>query len=71
MMSPKQVPNEIKKIYIECDTSSYNSIYENFKTNENIPVKISYDNTVWCDVKMRIRGDSSRELPKKSLKLTL
>lgn len=49
--------------------NEFNSIYTNFKENKYIPVTIIYQGKTWKKVKLRIRGDSSRELPKKSLKL--
>ena len=58
-----------KSIYINCDPKQYESIFKNFKENIYINVTISYNGKKWQNVKMRIRGDSSRKLPKKSLKL--
>lgn len=59
----------LNEIFIECDPSEFNSIYKNYKENNYISVKITYKGKTWENVKMRIRGDSSRKLDKKSLKL--
>ena len=61
--------NGVNAIYIDCDMTSYNSIYKNFKENSYIPASIEYKGQNWSNVKLRIRGDSSRKLSKKSLKL--
>jgi hypothetical protein len=61
--------HDLNVMYISCDEDAFNSIHQNFKENTYIPVKIEYMGVKWSDVKLRIRGDSSRKLPKKSLKL--
>lgn len=60
---------EVKEIFIECDPDEFEYIYENYSEDINIPVTITYNNTSWEDALMRLRGDSSREYPKKSLKV--
>ncbi len=59
----------IKEFYIECNPEDFDYIYENYLENIFIPVIITYNGTTWTDVELRIRGDSSREYPKKSLKV--
>lgn len=58
----------IKEYYIECDSNDLNSIYTNFKENTYIPIKITYNGETRV-ARMRIRGDTSRKDPKKSLKI--
>lgn len=60
---------EIKEYYIECDADSFNYIYENFNQDIYISSTLTFEGETWNDTRIRIRGDSSRELPKKSLKL--
>lgn len=59
----------ISEYYITCDPDSFSYIYENFKRDHYIPVHFSHGEETWYDARMRIRGDSSRELEKKSLKI--
>lgn len=59
----------IKEFYIECDAAEFESMYENYEEEIFIPILLSYDGNTWIDVRMRIRGDSSKEYPKKSLKV--
>ncbi|MCB0400785.1 MAG: CotH kinase family protein [Flavobacteriales bacterium] len=58
----------VKTYYLECDADDFKQLYENFEDNTYIPVKISYLGDT-AQAKMRIRGDTSREDPKKSLKI--
>ncbi|MBL4594221.1 MAG: CotH kinase family protein, partial [Flavobacteriales bacterium] len=58
----------IKEYYIECDTNDFINIYQNFKENNYIPIKITYNGESRI-ARMRIRGDTSRKDPKKSLKI--
>ena len=53
---------------ITCDSVAFQAIHQNFKANEYIPAVLSCGE-VKKDVKLRMRGDSSREYPKKSLKV--
>ncbi|MCF8369779.1 MAG: CotH kinase family protein [Bacteroidales bacterium] len=59
----------LKEIYIECDPSEFDSIYTHFEEDIYIPAFLTYEGSTWSDVIVRIRGDSSREYPKKSLKV--
>ena len=59
----------IEEYYITCDPDSFAYIYENWKRDHYIPVHFTHRGRTWRDTEMRIRGDSSRELPKKSLKI--
>lgn len=58
----------VKNFNIICDTSDLNKLYTNYSKNDYIPV-LFIKNTDTVKAKMRIRGDSSREYDKKSLKI--
>lgn len=60
---------QIKEIFITCDPADFNYIYQNYHLDIYIPITLTYNGITWSDVKMRIRGDGSRQLPKKSLKV--
>lgn len=62
------VINELSEYYIECSMEDFNKMYENYKSNDYISIKISFEGTSLC-AKMRVRGDTSREDKKKSLKI--
>lgn len=62
-------PERIEDIHIYCDLASLDSIYASWSENKYITVSVQYGGKKWEKVKMRLRGDSSREYPKKSLKL--
>ncbi len=59
----------IKEFYIECNMDEFEYMYENYSEEIYIPIIIEFDGNSWSDVRMRIRGDGSKELPKKSLKV--
>ncbi len=59
----------IAEYYITCDPDSFEYIYENYKRDHYISVHVTHGEETWHDAGMRIRGDSSRELEKKSLKI--
>ena len=59
----------IAEYYITCDPDSFEYIYENYKRDHYISVHVTHGEETWHDAKMRIRGDSSRKYPKKSLKV--
>ena len=58
----------VKTYTIVCDSVDFNSIHQDFKSNRYIKASLS-SGASKADVKLRIRGDSSREYPKKSLKV--
>lgn len=64
-----EVPKKIKSIYLTLDRSKFDSIYTKWNENTYIPVSIEYKGKKWKKTKLRLRGDTSREYPKKSLKL--
>jgi hypothetical protein len=61
-----QVPVKTYSIY--CDSVDFNSIHQDFKSNRYIKASLS-SGAAKTNVKLRMRGDSSREYPKKSLKV--
>ena len=58
-----------KEYFITCDPDSFNFIYRRVTEDHYIPITFSHAGKTWSDVRMRIRGDSSRSFPKKSLKI--
>jgi hypothetical protein len=64
-------PYPLTKYYIGVNPDSLAYIYSNFKEDHYITVSLKIGDKQYEGVKMRIRGDSSRELKKKSLKLKL
>ena len=60
---------QIKEFYLTCNQTDFEYIYDNYEQNIYIPATLEYNGTVWNNVSIRIRGDGSRQLPKKSLKL--
>ena len=58
----------LEHYYIICNQDSLIYIYENFKDNTYIPITIIVKGDT-VNGRMRIRGDSSRKDPKKSLKV--
>jgi len=64
-------PYPITEYHIEVDPDSLEYIYKNFVENHYINISLRIGNKVYNNAMMRIRGDSSRKLKKKSLKLKL
>ena len=60
---------QVKEYFISCNPEDFNYIYANYWEDIYIPVTITYNDATWTDTKMRIRGDGSRQFPKKSLKV--
>ncbi len=81
--STKKKKKKVKKIeyslnqyplteyYLTVDKDSLDYIYEHYEENIYIGLSLKIGEETFEGVKMRIRGDSSRELDKKSLKLKL
>lgn len=68
--SKKETQNEqLTELTITCDSKAFEAAYENFQENTYIPCTVVYKGKTYKGVKMRVRGDTSREKPKKSLKL--
>jgi len=64
-----RVQGQVKEYFITCNPDDLAYIYENYLEDLYIPITLTYNGTTWNDVQMRIRGDGSRYLPKKSLKV--
>lgn len=62
------VPKSIKEYHIDCDMDAFQSMFEHFKENNYIPIKITFNGETRT-AKVRVRGDTSRKNPKKSLKI--
>ncbi|MCB0754087.1 MAG: CotH kinase family protein [Flavobacteriales bacterium] len=60
---------QLKEFYITCNPADFQYIYDNYEQDIYIPATFEFNGTVWNNVSIRIRGDGSRTLPKKSLKL--
>ena len=59
----------VKEYFITCDPDSLAYIYAHYDTDIEIPITISHASRTWTDVTMRIRGETSRKYPKKSLRI--
>ena len=60
----------IEEYNIHCDSADLNSLYKHYKTDQYIPITIENNNIEQIG-SMRIRGDSSRDYDKKSLKVKI
>ena len=58
-------------MYIELDTDEFNQIYRSFRQDTWIRAEIILQSENRVVIRLRIRGDSSRKLSKKSLKIKL
>ena len=65
----KEILN-IKEYFIYCDVLDLDNMNNNYKSNDYIPILFQEGNQK-SSAKMRIRGDSSREYNKKSLKIKI
>lgn len=69
---PADIDIIIKEYRIVCSKSDFDKMYKNYKEDFYIPITISLGNdSVKTSAKMRVRGDTSREDPKKSLKIKI
>ena len=69
LLFPFMAFGQVKEYFIVCDPDDFAYIYENFEEDIYIPISFTYDGITWTATEMRIRGDGSRYLPKKSLKV--
>lgn len=60
---------QVEEYYISCDPADFAYIYEHFDEDVYVPATITHRDKTWTNVQMRLRGDTSRQFPKKSLKL--
>ncbi len=61
--------SSITNYFITCDPADFDYLYDNYLLNDYMPATLSYNGQHWPDVGIRIRGDDSRSLEKKSLKM--
>ncbi len=59
---------QLDTVFITCEKSVFDSMYSNFSSDELVDIQITYKNNRGR-AQMRVRGDSSREFDKKSLKI--
>lgn len=64
-----EVQTELYEFHLICNEKEFEEIYADWENDRYIPVAIVYKGDTIPDAKMRIRGDTSREKPKKSLKV--
>lgn len=57
------------EIRIDCDSSEFAYIYENYSQDIYIYGSLTYNGKTYDSVRIRIRGDDSRKFPRKSLKI--
>jgi len=62
---------EIKEYHIVCKQNDLDNIFSKYKEDLYIPITISCGNDTIKKAKLRVRGDTSREEPKKSIKVKL
>jgi hypothetical protein len=62
------LPKSIKEYHIDCDLDAFRTMFENYKENNYIPIKVTFNGETRT-AKIRVRGDTSRKNPKKSLKI--
>jgi spore coat protein H len=65
----ENISDAIETVYISCSARKLKAIYKNYNEDKYIPIKISTKNGKKIKARMRLRGDTSREFPKKSLKI--
>ncbi|MDG1477839.1 MAG: CotH kinase family protein [Vicingaceae bacterium] len=62
------LPKSIKEYHIDCDLEKFQTMFENYEKNNYTPVKVTFNGETRT-AKIRVRGDTSRKNPKKSLKI--
>ncbi|MCK5149202.1 CotH kinase family protein [bacterium] len=60
---------EVKEYFITCEPDSFQYICDHAKDDIWISATLTYANQTWTRVRLRIRGDSSRNFSKKSFKI--
>lgn len=68
--SPDQTP-EVARYYIQCAADSLEWLYNHPKENRYIQVALACEDGTRITGKLRLRGDTSRDFDKKSLKIKL
>ncbi len=62
-------PSPVKEYFITCDPDSFHIIYQNYREDIDISAILTHRGTTWDGVTLRIRGETSRSYPKKSLRM--
>jgi len=62
-------PEEFNTYHLYCNDADFFEIYENWQEQKYINAELKFEGKTYKNLKLRLRGDTSRELPKKSLKL--
>jgi hypothetical protein len=63
------IKSEVKEYFISCNPNDFQMIYDNYGEDIYIPITIMYKHQLWNNAEMRIRGETTRYAPKKSLKI--
>ncbi len=61
---------QIDSVFILCDSTNFNKLYDNYLEDAYINCDVNYEGELYKS-KIRIRGSSSRNFPKKSLKIKI
>ncbi len=61
---------QVDSIFIFCDSTNFNNLYDNYLEDAYINCDVNYEGELHKS-KIRIRGSSSRDFPKKSLKIKM
>ena len=61
---------EVPSYHIICDQNEFDDMISNWEEEIEISCTVQRDGTLYQNVKLRIRGDSSRGYPKKSFRIT-
>jgi len=71
MFAQSLLSQTLKEYFIYCNPDDFDYIYLNYEEDIYVPISLKYNGVIIDNAEMRIRGDGSRALPKKSLKVKL
>ena len=60
---------ELRSYYISCNPDQFEYIISHPEENDYIDCSLEYNNHLWRNVRIRLRGETSRAFPKKSFKI--
>ncbi|MCB9230056.1 MAG: CotH kinase family protein [Bacteroidia bacterium] len=66
---PANQPPGLKEFFLVCNPDSFRIIQREFKSDIFLSAQLTFQGRIWKNVRLRLRGDTSREFPEKSLKL--
>jgi len=69
ILSNLQLKAEVKEIFLYFNQTEMDSIYKNWDQDIYIPCKVVHNGKEYSNCEIRLRGDTSREYPRKSLKI--